>query len=145
MRILKLMHKPTQVYITKLARKNCVEKYGDEWGSLMLESVKHIVPQDVEPPKRTFMQKIVDKIRNSKELTVHISSNDKRDFFVNSNLRIGSYNFTSKKQPFDFAQTLYTLKDFKKTVQQTKDDILQQLTDFNKLRRQFDRKFLRND
>ncbi len=145
MSILKLMHKPTQVYITQMARKNCINKYGEEWGSLMLESVRNIESKNMSEPKKSLLQKVVDKIRNSKELTVNISSDDKNNFFVNSHLRIGNYNFTSKKQPFDFEQTLYTLRDFRKTVQQTKDDILQQLTDFNKLRRKFDRKFFRND
>lgn len=145
MRIFKLVHKPTQVHITKLAKKNCILKYGEDYASLMLESVKNLETQKSGKAAKSTLLRFVDKIRPKKEFSINISSNAKSDFFVNSNLKIGNYNFVSQKQPFDFSKTLHTLKDFRGTVQKTRDDILEQLTDFNKLRRKFDRKIFRHN
>ncbi len=137
MSILKIMHKPTRVHITKLAQKNCILRYGEDLSSLMFESVRNLETQNTQKPAKTVWQRFVDKFRNTKEFVINISSDDKSNFFVNSNLKIGKYMFVSPKQPFDFEKTLYTLKDFKETVNRTKDDILQKLTHFNKLKHKF--------
>lgn len=143
MPILKLMHKPTYVHITKLARENCRSAYGDDYASLMLEAVKNLETKSKDEPPG-LLKYLVNKIRPTKQLTINISSNENKDFFVNSHLKIGSYDFVSKPKPFDIAETLETLKNFKNIVEQTKDDILNQLGAFNKLRRGFDRKLFRD-
>ena len=134
MSILKLMHKPLQVHITKLARKNCTLKYGDDLASLMFEFVKNVEPENINEPVKTVFQRFVDRFRPKKEFSINISSDDKSNFFVNSNLRVGRHNFVSQKHPFDFAETLHTLKGFRKTVEMTRDDVLERLGEFNRLR-----------
>lgn len=146
MSILRIQHKPTQVYITKLAKQNCIKKYGEDWASLMFESVKNFDKANKrigQPAPKTMWQRFVDKLRNTKELTINITSDENSNFFVNSNLKVGHYNFTSPKHRFDFSETLHTLQNFREIVSQTKDNILQQVTDFNKLRRQLNRKIFR--
>lgn len=142
MSILRLIYKPTQVYITKLARRNCAIKYGDDLACLMFESVRNSVNKDRITAQniKTPFQRFIDKFRKTKEMTINISSDDKYNFFVNSNLKIGRHNFVSEKQPFDFEQTLFTLKNFRATVEKTRDDVLTKLGDFNKLKRNLKRK-----
>ena len=112
----------------------------------MFESVKNFDKANKrigQPAPKTMWQRFVDKLRNTKELTINITSDENSNFFVNSNLKVGHYNFTSPKHQFDFSETLNTLKNFREIVSQTKDNILQQVTDFNKLRRQLNRKIFR--
>ena len=144
MHILKLVHKPTQVHITRLARENCRREYGDDFACLMLESVKNLEEQSQKKPIKGLLNKFINKICPKKELTINISSDSNRDFFVNTHLKIGSYNFVSKRKPFSITETLSSLKNLKKIVEQTKDDVLKQLGDFNKMRRGFDRKLFRD-
>lgn len=137
MPILKLMHKPTQVHISKLARENCRKLYGDDFAALMLESVKNLEQKTQKRPTNSILNRIINKIRPQKEMTINISSNENKDFLVNSSLKIGLFDFISKPKKFDIAETLTTLKNFKSTVEQTKDDVLKQLEEFNRLKKNF--------
>ncbi len=143
MQILKLMHKPTLVNVTKLARENCRKAYGDDYACLMLEAVRNVTPEAKKKPT-SLLQRIINKFRPTKELTFNVSSNENKDFFVNSNLKIGSYNFVSEPKPFNIAETLNTVKGYKAAMENAKDDVLQQLGDFNKMRRDFNRAMFRN-
>ena len=144
MRILKLMHKPTRVFVSKEAINNCRKMYGDDLASLMLESVRNFdKTRNVSQIKTSFLKKVINKLRPEKELTINVISNKDKDFFVKSNLKVGNYNFVSKKVPFNISETLNTLKNYKFSIEQTKDDIIKQLAEFNKLKREMNRKFFR--
>ncbi len=144
MRILKLMHKPTRVFVSKEAINNSRMMYGDDLASLMLECVRSIdETRDLIPQKIPFLKKVINKLRPEKELTINVISNKEKDFFVKSNLKVGNYNFVSKKVPFNMFETLNTLKNYKFSIEQTKDDIIKQLAEFNKLKREMNRKFFR--
>ena len=143
MRILKVLNKPTRINITQNVVKNCRTLYGDDWAGLMLESVRSVERDyPAQKPEKNFVKKLINRLRPKKEFTINVISNENRDFFVTSNLKIGSYKFQSKKIQFDILETLDTLKNFRKRIQETRNDILAQITGFNNLRKGKDKNLL---
>lgn len=137
MRLLKLINAPTKLYISGEARKNCRLLYGDDLASLMLESIKNVEPQAAPKPPKNFMEKLLNKIRPKKEMSIGVFSNRDGDFFVQSNLKVGNFNFLSAPHRFNFLETLESLKSFREVIKQTHDDILKEIETFNKNKRLF--------
>lgn len=137
MKLLKLVNAPTKFYISGDARKNCRLLYGDDLAALMMESVQNFEPRAVHKDPKTFMSKLLNKIRPKKEMSIGVLSNKDGDFFVQSRLKIGNFDFLSEPHRFNFLETIETLKNFRKVVQQTRDDILKQLETFNRNKRFF--------
>lgn len=137
MKLLKLVNTPTKIHISELAKKNCRIRYGDDLACLMLESVKSAVPANTVKKPKNLLEKLINKISPKKQMSIGVFSNKEGDFFVQSNMKIGNYNFPSGQHRFDFLDTLETLNNFKKVIEQTKDDILKQIELFNKNKRFF--------
>ncbi len=143
MRILKVLNKPTRINITQNVVKNCRDKYGDDWTGLILESIRSVENDyPAQKPEQKFVKKLINRLRPKKEFTIDVISNENRDFFVTSNLKIGDYKFQSKKVPFNILETLDTLKNFRAKIQETRNDILAQITGFNQLRKSKDKNML---
>ena len=132
--MIKFRHLPTKVNISDLARQNCRQMYGDDLSCLMFESVKNLEEKIPSAKKTNFIKKTIDALKPAKEMSINISSNKYGDFFVHSNLKINKYNFESSKIPFDFFETLSTLKNFKTIVAKTKDDILTKVSALNEFK-----------
>ena len=133
--MIKFRHFPTRVFISKQAVANCKNMYGDDLACLMFESVKNLEEKPAIKSNESIFKKLTNALRPSKEMSIYISGNKDGDFFVHSNLILSHYNFESKKVPFNFFETLSTLKNFRAAVAQTKEDILSKVAEFNEFRR----------
>lgn len=127
----------TVVKITPKVRETAKKMYGDNLAPLMLEAVKRFETPSTSSSSK--IKRVLDSFKTHSKLTILLDTDKKGDFVLQAFRKVGKTMFKGKEVHVSLIRTLDTLKDFEKSLLESKEGILKKLNSYN-----FNRKFFKS-
>lgn len=125
----------TVVDISPKFKRNALKLYGEDLAPLMLESVKHFETKTTRAQSK--VKRFFDQFRTHSKLYIFLDTDKKGDFLMKTVRTVGKYRFDGKIVKLNLLKTLDTLKDFENSLLESKEGILEKITQFNQSKKLF--------